>query len=118
MVKHLGLDVRTAGDGREALAVITEGLPAAIILDLLMPVMDGFEVLRQLKRTTPAMLARVIVVTAATVRANEREEIDQVWRFFRKPLDIDEFGVSLLDCIRASTHETGRDGAYEAPSRP
>src|SRR5436853_5363363 len=80
IVKHLGLQALAAGDGRVALAIIAAEHPAAVILDLLMPEMDGFEVLRQLKRTAPEMLQRILVVTAATLRNDNRcPEIDEVW---------------------------------------
>ncbi len=44
-----GHEILTAEDGSEALAMIREQQPDLIVLDALMPVMDGFEVLRRLK---------------------------------------------------------------------
>lgn len=44
-----GYRVTTAENGGEALAAITEQQPDLVVLDALMPVMDGFEVLRRLK---------------------------------------------------------------------
>ena len=44
-----GHEVLTAEDGGEALAAISEQRPDLIVLDALMPVMDGFEVLRRIK---------------------------------------------------------------------
>jgi len=119
VVKHLGLTAATAGDGRAALAMIADDPPAAIILDLIMPEMDGFEVLRQLKRDQPALLARTIVVSAAAIR-NVRDvpDLDQVWKFFRKPLDVDQLGEAILGCVGQSSKKPGRDGAYETPPRP
>ena len=42
--------VLTAGSGAEALSVCAAGQPDIVILDVMMPGMDGFEVLRQLRR--------------------------------------------------------------------
>ena len=43
------LDIREASSGTEALNMLSEGLPDALILDLLMPDISGFEILRQLR---------------------------------------------------------------------
>ena len=118
VIKRLGLSAKTAGDGREALARIAVEMPAAMILDLLMPEVDGFEVLRQLHARAPQLLGKTIVVSAAAVRDGQCPELSLVWRFFRKPLDIEQLGNTLLDCIGASSKQAGRDGAYETPPRP
>src|SRR5512145_856167 len=47
-----GFDVRSAEDGEGALRMIRENHPDIVILDLVMPFMDGFEVCRQLRQTT------------------------------------------------------------------
>ena len=44
--------VLTAGSGAEALAICTARQPDIVILDVMMPGMDGFEVLRQLRRSS------------------------------------------------------------------
>jgi len=111
VLKHLGLKPRTAGNGHEALAIMASEEPAAVILDLLMPGMDGFEVLRQLSARAPHMLRRVIVVTAAIGhRVDECQELLQVWSLFRKPMDIDQLAASLIACLAATVN----DGATAA----
>lgn len=103
VLKHLGLKPRTAGNGGEALAIIAAENPAAIILDLLMPAPDGFEVLRQLSANAPCMLRRIIVVTAAMgPRVDNCRELSRVWQVFRKPMDIDQLSASLIACLAAS----------------
>jgi CheY-like chemotaxis protein len=119
VVKHLGLDAKAAGDGRVALEMIAEAAPEVIILDLIMPEVDGFEVLREIRRTAPHLLSRTIVVTAAAIRnIGERPDLDLIWRFLRKPLDIDQLGASVLGCLSQGSNKAGRDGAYKTPPRP
>src|SRR5205809_3863087 len=116
VVKHLGLNARTADDGRAALRTIADETPAVIILDLIMPEMDGFEVLRHFRRNSPELLARTIVITAAAIRnTGEIPDLARVWKFFRKPLDVDQFGDAVLGCAGRALGKGGRDGAYEAP---
>ena len=50
-LKFVGFEVRTAANGAEALTVVEKFKPHAIILDVMMPVMDGFEVCRQIRNT-------------------------------------------------------------------
>jgi len=61
-----GYRVRTAGDGQAALAAIGDELPDLMILDLMLPGIDGFEVLRRLRQgpDQPASGLPVVVLTA------------------------------------------------------
>jgi len=58
-----GYEVSVAEDGSQALVAITDLKPDLIVLDALMPVMDGFEVLRRLK-SSQATVAPIIMLTA------------------------------------------------------
>src|SRR2546430_2334444 len=79
IIKHIGLRPITTGDGGDALKIIAVEKPSALILDLLMPGIDGFQVLRHFKLTAPEMLRRTIVVTAASgQRVEQCAEIDDV----------------------------------------
>lgn len=119
VVKRLGLNPSVAGDGRTALLKIAADEPAAILLDLITPEFDGFEVLRELRFTSPEILQRVIVIIAAGGhRVETCKELDEVWKFFRKPLDISKLGSSLLDCVGASASQTDRRSVYKTTPQP
>jgi CheY-like chemotaxis protein len=62
LARH-GYAVLTAGDGEEALQVARAERPDLILLDLIMPKLHGFEVLRQLKRDTGTALIPVVVLS-------------------------------------------------------
>lgn len=115
VLKHLGLKPRTAGTGREALVIIAAENPAAIILDLLLPELDGFEVLRRMSASAPHMLRRVIVVTAAMGhKVDDCRELGRVWRMFRKPMDIDQLSASLIACLAAAEGKGSRGSIHGA----
>ena len=60
-----GFDVVTANNGEEALAAVAAHLPDAVLLDVMMPGLDGFEVCRRIKESPDSRLVPVLLVTAA-----------------------------------------------------
>ena len=63
-LERQGYNVLTAFDGRQALEKIAEHRPDMVICDVMMPYMDGFEVLRQLRRNAETRDLPVIMLTA------------------------------------------------------
>ena len=61
-----------ASNGREALDKINEEVPDLLVLDLLMPELDGFEVLRRLRNDRRAVNLRTLVVTAKNLGLSEK----------------------------------------------
>ena len=70
-----GFAVRTAGDGETALAAIEESMPDLIILDLMLPGIDGFEVLRRLRRRWPDPRGHEVPVVVLTARDDDVDVI-------------------------------------------
>ena len=66
-----GYEVQVARNGKEALTQIQTSAPDAVILDLMMPEMDGFEVLRQIRGTENSVLLPVLILTAKHVTREE-----------------------------------------------
>jgi CheY-like chemotaxis protein len=64
IVESLGLEARVAEDGSTALKAVNQTLPTLILLDLMMPRMDGFTMLSRLRSTPRTRAIPVIVVTA------------------------------------------------------
>lgn len=80
-----GADLREAADGVEALARIAERRPDVILLDLEMPVLDGFGVLDKLRNDFGLRSIPVIVLTARDVTPGERARLrDQTVAFRQK----------------------------------
>ena len=70
------VDVHTAEDGREALRLVHEVRPDLIILDVMMPVMDGIETCRQLKGSIETANIPVIMATAKSRSEDEIEGLE------------------------------------------
>jgi CheY-like chemotaxis protein len=70
-----GCTVREAANGRLALDAIAAELPDAILLDLMMPEMDGFELVVALQANTGWRDIPVVVVTARDLTAEDRKRL-------------------------------------------
>ena len=93
-----GFEVDTAADGRVAFDQIHRHNYSVILLDLMMPDVNGFELLNRLERDSPALLDKVIVMTGASQRAIQNLDTSRVWGLIRKPFDIDNLVSSTVAC--------------------
>jgi signal transduction histidine kinase/DNA-binding response OmpR family regulator len=73
ILEPLGFEVRTAGNGRDALEQALQCPPDLVLLDMVMPEMDGIETVRQMRQRTELNATRVVGVSA-TVTDNERKQ--------------------------------------------
>ena len=82
-----GLAVETASNGREALEMLTAHPPSVILLDMRMPVMDGWQFCREMDRRG-GRRPPIVVVTAASDPATRAKEVHaDAW--LAKPFDRD-----------------------------
>ena len=66
---HAGFEVTTCGDGRHALALVREQPPALMVLDLMLPGINGFEVCREIRRES------AVPIIMLTARATEDDTL-------------------------------------------
>jgi GAF domain-containing protein/DNA-binding response OmpR family regulator len=71
-----GFVVAEAANGREALERLGETTPGVILLDLMMPEMDGFEFLEEMRRDEAGRRITVIVITAKDLSAEDRQRLN------------------------------------------
>lgn len=81
-----GHDVRVACNGAEALTVLAEWTPNVVLLDMLMPVMDGWAFAREYREREAAPAP--IVVMSATADAAERAKQISAAGVLAKPFDL------------------------------
>ena len=99
-----GYDVVEATDGSQVSDKVHKYRPDLVLLDIIMPVMDGFDVLRMLKKDPQSKSIPVIVVSAAATGANvQRARLLGAADFVVKSSPPDE----ILDRIRAALAAPG-----------
>ena len=76
MLEREGWSVKTAENGRVALDVLESAAPSLIMLDLMMPEMDGFTFLNELRSIEQRRGIPVIVLTAKDITADDRQRLE------------------------------------------
>jgi DNA-binding response OmpR family regulator len=108
-LESYGYTVREAGDGHQALEALEEHAPDAMVLDVMMPRMDGFGVLRTMRRRELAPHTRVLVLTCKT----EERDFVKGWElgadhYQTKPFDPPQLVDRLQELMRTSTETLHR----------
>ena len=87
-LQNRGFDVRMASGATEFRALLARALPAAVVMDLALPGVDGFALTREL-RANPATQAVPVLVVSASVRAEDRASalVAGCNAFLPKPVD-------------------------------
>ena len=99
---HLnGFDVREANDGQEALDCVYDFQPQLVVTDLMMPVMDGVELIHRLRSDPRTADLPVLAITADASEQTEMKAREAgAVEFVTKPVDL----PTLLDRLRSMSH--------------
>lgn len=97
-LEDAGYDVREAADGAQAVVAMQHRAPDCLVLDVMMPGVDGFGVLRSRRRLALAPKTRVLMLTAKTAE----KDFARGWElgadeYITKPFDPED----LLETVRA-----------------
>ena len=84
VLERNGWEVREAANGEEALTAVDEAVPLVILLDLTMPVMDGFSFLQALRERPHGGEIPVIVLSARDLSQGDRQRLQSADRVLRK----------------------------------
>lgn len=94
LMRSAGLEVQTFSSGPEFLKSLESRLPDCLVLDLHMPVMNGFEIQTRLAQTGPR-IPTIVITGHDSPESREQAMGCGPAAFFRKPVD----GQALLDAI-------------------
>ena len=102
ILQYLGAGVYTASDGEEGLRILENVLPTLVLIDLLMPVMDGWTTLEHIRAREETANLPVIAVTAHAM-AGDREKVEAAGfdGYVAKPYMIEDFLAEIMRCVAA-----------------
>ncbi len=105
ILEHAGYEVMTAGSGPEALRKLHEGIPHLVVVDLMMPEMDGFELCRRVK----SHLDVPIVILSAVAAVESKVEGLQMYAedYIVKPFEKEELVARVQRVLRRYGESAG-----------
>lgn len=113
----LGYDVDVAGRGAEALEKTRQVMPHLIVLDIMLPDIDGYEVCRTLRTNTRSSHIPVIFLTQKDERSDKLQGLELgADDYITKPFDIEELKLRVQGAIRRSERESLTDPRSGLPA--
>lgn len=109
-LRREGLEVTTATDGAECLLAVVDQRPDLVILDVMMPVLDGFQTLRALRENDVTKHLPVVMLTAR----REDRDVLRGWMtgvdlYLTKPFQLDDLLVAVRRILLVSDGQTAED---------
>jgi putative two-component system response regulator len=102
----LGYDIELAANGEEAVRKTRDSRPDLIILDIMMPVMDGYEACRILKADPETKNVPIIIVTALNDRESKLKGLSVFANdFLSKPIDQAELTIRVQNLLKIKAYE-------------
>ena len=103
VIESEGMAVETARNGQEALTLLRAGrLPGLVLLDLMMPVMSGWDFLDEVAKDPSLKVIPVVVLTAA-----ERAQVPGAVEVLGKPMDLRALIQAVERYLRGDDDDTG-----------
>ena len=99
IIRREQIEVDLAADGMEAIERLNEREYSVILLDLMMPRVDGFGVVEHIRNHPPAVKPVIIVITAYADQKFKAIDPDMVSGILRKPFEVAEIGSLVSLCL-------------------
>lgn len=100
-LRFQGYQVISAHNGQEALEILEKETPALIITDILMPKLDGFALVQELRSNPKTLSIPVIFLSATYVTPEDRQFAMSLGasRFIEKPIDTEDFLLTIAELL-------------------
>jgi DNA-binding NtrC family response regulator len=110
--------VTVAHNGLAALEFLMLSDYEAVLLDLVLPDLDGFSILEHLRVRRPELLRRVIVITGVPERYASSIDRSPICAVLEKPVDVQQLSAALQRCIesKVADFEPGGESAEDTLS--
>jgi DNA-binding response OmpR family regulator len=103
-----GFEVLTSPDGPDALKTAREEKPDLILLDVMMPGMDGFEVLKKIREDDVIYNTPVIMITGLSERERKRSAIESGTKYYIvKPFEFQDLIAKVHSALKDSDSDFG-----------
>jgi putative two-component system response regulator len=100
-----GYEVFKAHDGREALEMVDKCRPDLILMDLMMPILDGFEVTKAIKEKDDTKVIPVVIVSAASDKQRRLKAVELgADDFLTKPVDTVELKARVKSLLKVKAY--------------
>jgi CheY-like chemotaxis protein len=98
VLEDYGMDIRTADNGREAIEIAAKGDLDIILMDIMMPEMDGLETMKEIRKNPSNKNLPIVAVTAKAMKGDRERCIEAgAWDYLSKPVDREQ----LLGVLKA-----------------
>jgi CheY-like chemotaxis protein len=88
VLEDYGMDIKTADNGREAIALAQKGDLDVILMDIMMPEMDGLETTKEIRKIPTCKDLPIVAVTAKAMKDDRERCIEAgAWDYLSKPVD-------------------------------
>jgi CheY-like chemotaxis protein len=98
VLEDYGMDIKTADNGREAINIAEQGQLDVILMDIMMPEMDGLETMKRIRKIPGCKDLPIVAVTAKAMKGDRERCIEAgAWDYLSKPVDREQ----LLSVLKA-----------------
>ncbi len=114
LMRREGHEVRTATDGQQTLDAVAQAAPDLVLLDLMMPKANGYDVCRTLRASSAYDGVRIVMLTAKGREADQRAGLALgADAYISKPFAIGD----VLDCVASVLARDSQQPAASDPSK-
>ena len=99
-----GYEVETAGNGGSALAKVETAPPDLILMDVMMPDMNGYEVTKKIRQNPNLPVMPILIVTAYDTLQTSQGLALEPNNFIRKPIEFDQLLTKVAALLEANHH--------------